>query len=110
MGGKNRSQIAEKLKQRSVDRASPNKFKGTIRILIQSLENPFLNHLIIKRALDTQSCKRSMISLKSSMTLTKFKPINVIEYKPIEIKEPLLPRTPSFTSARQKLFKILCNK
>ncbi|CAD8122982.1 unnamed protein product [Paramecium sonneborni] len=101
MGGKNRDLIAEKLRSKQSERQSPFKCK----------ENPFFNHNLIKNIRNLQK-NSSPISSKSIRTKTQSKLsfLQIIEIKPATTKEQQLRRASSFTSAKQKLFKILTEK
>ncbi|CAD8072451.1 unnamed protein product [Paramecium primaurelia] len=100
MGGKNRDLIAEKLRSKQTDRQSPFKFK----------ENPFFNQNFIKQTLKLQKNSSPISSKTIRTSQTKLSFLQIIDIKPVTIKEQQLRRASSFTSAKQKLFKILTEK
>ncbi|CAD8099424.1 unnamed protein product [Paramecium primaurelia] len=100
MGGKNRELIAQKIRSRLESRQSPMTYR----------ESPIFDQQMIKKAIKCQQLKQSNSARFFRVQTPKLSPISRIEVRPIsgEVKDDK--NIPQFSSAQQKLFRILLKK
>ncbi|CAD8195606.1 unnamed protein product [Paramecium octaurelia] len=100
MGGKNRELIAQKIRSRLESRQSPMTHR----------ESPIYDQRMIKKALKCQQLKSSNSARFFRIQSPKLSPICRIEVRPMSGEDEDVKNMTQFSSAQQKLFRILLKK